>query len=367
MSAASDRDFIARAVRYGLIAIVLGLLVLVLLRVLRAALTPLAIAFVLAYVLDPLIDRFEARRVRRRVAVAVVAVLVGGGGAALTFLLLPRLIVEVSALAAALPSYLDELGRTALPELEARLGVELPATLGEALERVRSGEIPLPLESIAGVLRNVLAYLTGTAAAVVGLAVTPILAYYFLIEFDTAIAAIGAVVPPRHRPYVFDKARTVDRLISGFLRGQLLIAASLALLYATGFAVIGIEAAVGVGLVAGALSVIPYLGSAFALAAGAGLAALEFGWGGHLLAVVLWYAAVQAFEGLVLTPRIQGRRVGLHPAAVLVALLIGGDLFGFLGLLVAVPLAAVLRVFLAELLILYKHSTMFAEPDPPPA
>ena len=366
MSAASDRDFIARAIRYGLIGLALTVLFLVLLRVLRAALTPLALAFVIAYLLDPLIDRFEARRVPRKIAVAFLVLLVGGGVTALTFLLLPRLIGEVSALASALPSYLDELSRSALPQLEARLGIELPATVGEALTRLRSGEIPLPLEAVAGVLRNALSTLTGTASVLVGLAVTPILAYYLLVEFDTMIAALGTAVPPRHRVYVFEKVRMVDRLISGFLRGQLLIAASLALLYAVGFTAIGIDAAVGVGLVAGALSLIPYVGSAFALAAGAGLAALKFGLDGHLLAVGILYVAVQSFEGFVLTPRIQGRSVGLHPAAILIALLIGGDLFGFLGLIVAVPAAAVLRVFAAELMTAYRSSTLFTAEEAPP-
>ena len=110
------------------------------------------------------------------------------------------------------------------------------------------------------------------------------------------------------------------------MRGQLLVAACLGVLYAVGFSAIGIDLAIGVGLLAGAMAVIPYLGSIVALGTATVLCVLKFGFDGHLLAVVGWYAVVQNLEGFVLTPRIVGSSVGLHPAAVIVALLIGGDL-----------------------------------------
>ena len=149
----------------------------------------------------------------------------------------------------------------------------MPATFTEALGRVRSGEIPLPFDALAGVLKNTLSYLTGTAASLVGLLVIPILAYYLLAEFDHIVARIGSWVPPRHREYVDEKARTIDRLVSSFLRGQLLIAAVLGSLYALGFSIIGIDLAVSIGLIAGALSIIPYVGSGFALLCGRRLCA----------------------------------------------------------------------------------------------
>jgi predicted PurR-regulated permease PerM len=177
-------------------------------------------------------------------------------------------------------------------------------------------------------------------------------------------------VPPRHRDYVFDKARTVDRLVSGFLRGQLLVAASLGALYAIGFAIIGIDLALGVGIVAGVLALVPYLGNAVALSTATVLCILKFGFDWHLGAVLGWYAVCQSLEGFVLTPRIVGQSVGLHPAVVIVALLIGGDLFGFLGLLIAVPGAAVVKVFVDELGDAYRRSSLFDEsapvdPEPP--
>ena len=121
---------------------------------------------------------------------------------------------------------------------------------------------------------------------------------------------------------------------------------------------IGVDLAIGVGLLAGVLALVPYLGSAVALATASLLCVLEFGFGWHLVAVLGWYVAVQNLESFVLTPRIVGGSVGLHPAAVIVALLIGGDLFGFLGLLIAVPAAAVVKVFVDELLEVYRRSAL---------
>lgn len=362
----SDRDFLARSARRAVVGGVALAVVFALLWVLKAALTPLAAAFVIAYLLDPLIDRFEARGVRRSFAIFLLLGIVGVGMAAGALVLLPKLQAEVSALARNLPGYLDRLVTVVLPQLESRLGIQFPHTIDDVIARVKSGEIPLPLDAIRGVLAKAMSTLFGTVASLVGLLVIPILTYYLLVDFDAYVARLGQWIPPRQRSYVIGKVQTVDRLVSGFLRGQLLVATALGVLYAIGFAVIGIDLAIGVGIVAGALAVIPYLGSLIALSSASILCILQFGIDWHLGAVIGWYAVVQNFESFVLTPRIVGQSVGLHPAAVIVALLIGGDLFGFLGLLIAVPGAAIVKVFADELFATYRASSLFAEEDPTP-
>lgn len=362
----SDRDFLARSARRAVIGAVVFAVLFAVLYVLKAALTPLAAAFVVAYLLDPLIDRFEARGVRRNIAIFVLLGVVGLGLIGALLVLLPKLQAEVAALARNMPGYLERLATVVMPEIEARLGVELPHTFDDVIARVRSGEIPLPLESIRDLLSKTLSTVFGTFSSLIGLLVIPILAFYLLVDFDSYVARLGHWIPPRQRGYVVEKVRTVDRLVSGFLRGQLLVASALGVLYAVGFAVIGIDLAIGVGIVSGMLAVIPYLGSIIALASAAILCILQFGIDWHLGAVVGWYALVQNFESFVLTPRIVGQSVGLHPAAVIVALLIGGDLFGFLGLLIAVPAAAVVKVFADELFEIYRASSLFADEDPAP-
>lgn len=362
---AADRDFLARTARRAVVGIVVLAVVLGLLRVLEAALTPLAAAFVIAYLLDPFIDRFEARGVGRSVAIFFLLALFGGAVFAGLLVLLPKLQREIAGLAERMPGYLERLVTVVIPQIESRVGVQLPHTIEDVITRVRAGEIPLPLDSVRAVFTRTLGAVFGTVTSLVGLLVIPILAYYVLVEFDQLTARLARWIPPRQRGYVLEKAETVDRLVSGFLRGQLVVAASLGVLYAAGFAVIGVDLAVGVGLLAGTLALVPYLGNVVALGTASILVILEFGIDWHLGAVFGWYATVQMVEGFVLTPRIVGQSVGLHPAVVIVALLIGGDLFGFLGLLVAVPGAAVVKVFVDELLALYRSSSFFADEDPP--
>jgi predicted PurR-regulated permease PerM len=353
-----DRDFIVRVARWAIVAaLVVGALGATL-WVLKAALTPLAAAFVIAYLLDPLIDRFEARRVRRPFAIFLLLGLVGGGVVGLLLFVIPRLVREISALAEMMPVYLERFVGEVVPAIERRLGVELPKTIAAVLGELRGAELTV-LGTARDLLTGTLSTLTGTVGILVALLVIPILAYYLLVQFDEIVARLGRLVPPRHRDYVFAKVRTADGLVSGFLRGQVLVAACLGLLYAIGFSVIGIDLAIGVGLLAGAMAVIPYLGNVIALGSATILCVLKFGFDGHLLAVVGWYVVVQTLEGFVLTPRIVGSSVGLHPAAVIVALLIGGDLFGFLGLLIAVPAAAVVKVFADEALLAYRTSSLF--------
>lgn len=360
--ASSDEVFIHRAVRVGIIAGLVALVLLALLWLLKSALTPLAVAFVLAYLLDPLIDRFEARGVPRGLAIGTL--LLAAGAVVLAFLgfVIPVMQRELSSLAERAPGYIDALATQVLPRLEETLRVKLPHTLEEGIERLRQGDGTLPIEPLRELLSRVLGLFTGTLGTLVGLVLIPVIAYYFLLEFDHIKLRILHYVPLGYQDYVQGKAEQVDRLIAGFIRGQLLVALCLGILYSAGFLVIGIDLALVIGFAAGLLGIIPYVGNVVALVSASVLCVLEFGFGVHLAAVVGWYAAVQTLEGYVLTPRIVGRSLGLHPVTVIVALLIGGDLLGFLGLLIAVPAAAVISVFVTEILETYRASALYTGP-----
>lgn len=360
-----DRIFIERSVRVAIVAAIVVAVGFSLLYVLKAALTPLAAAFVLAYLFDPLIDRFEERRMKRGAAILLVLAVIGVGGVALLAGILPRVVAELAVLAQELPGYLERTLDVLIPRFEVTTGIRVPTTVAELAERIRSGELRLPLEAIRNLLQQGLTFLTGTVAGVIGLLIVPILAYYALVDFDRLKARALDLVPPRHRDYVVEKASTVDALVSGFLRGQLTIALILGVLYAVGFTVIGIDLAVGVGMVAGLMALIPYLGNIVAVSAASALCVLKFGVDLHLALVLGWYALVQSLEGWILTPRVIGHSVGLHPALVIVALLIGADLLGFIGLLVAVPMAAVAKVFLEEALSAYRESELFRDEAAP--
>ncbi len=225
----------------------------------------------------------------------------------------------------------------------------------------------MPLESLRRLIEQAVQGVTGTLGSLIGLVVIPVLTYYALIEFDNIKVWFLKLVPVPYQEAVETKVSMINVLVAGFIRGQLIVAVLLGILYAIGFSWIGIDMAIGIGMVAGMLGIIPYVGSAVALGLAAGLCLLQFGVDLHLLFVVGWYALIQTLEGLVLTPRIVGRSVGIHPVAVIVGLLIGGDLLGFLGLIVAVPATAIIQVFAKELLENYRSSALYSAATGPPS
>jgi predicted PurR-regulated permease PerM len=359
---AADRAFVQRALRLAIIGLAVAGAVLALLWLLAGALTPLAAAFVLAYLFDPLIDRFEARRVGRRLAIFLLLGLAGAALFAFAFFVVPRLQAEIVTLSSSLPGYLDRALERAAPAVESWFGTQVPHSLAEGLEALKAGGLQPILEGARGVLERSLGVVTGTVGALVGLLVIPVIAYYLLAEFDEIKRAILRLVPTAYQDRVAAQAAVVDALVSGFVRGQLLVCLLLGLLYGAGFAAIGVDLAVGIGCVSALLAIIPYVGGAFALGSAALLALLEWGIDVHLALVVGWYLLVQGLEGFVLTPRIVGGSIGMHPVTVIVALLIGGDLLGFLGLLVAVPLAAVVQVFLRDAHAAWVRSPLYSGP-----
>lgn len=355
-----DRAFLERAARLAVtaglaVAIVLGLLWL-----LKGALTPLVTAGVIAYLFDPVIDRFEERGVPRRGAILMLLVLIGAVLFGVAFVLVPAMQRDLTALSERLPGYLEQAMAAVGPGIEERFGIQLPGTLRELVASVRGGDLEIPVEAVRGLLERLGRGVTGTVGALVSLLIIPVLAYYLLVEFDRLRLAALDLVPRDHQELVAAQSARVDSLVAGFIRGQLTVCLVLGVLYALGFAVIGIDFAVVIGVVGGLLAIIPYVGGAVALGASAAVALLQYGFDVHLALVVGWYLLVQGLEGVVLTPRIVGGSLGMHPATVIVALLIGGDLLGFLGLLIAVPLAAVIQVFAGDLVRAYRRSPVYA-------
>jgi len=278
---------------------------------------------------------------------------------AVAFLLIPAMQRDVASLSERLPGYLDT-GLSALgPRIERQFGVALPHSVHEAIESIRSGEFQVPLEAARGLLEQLLRGVTGTVGALLALLIIPVLAYYLLVEFDRIRLGTLALVPRAYQAKVAAEAMRVDALIAGFIRGQLTVCLALCVLYALGFAAIGIELAILIGVTGGLLAIIPYVGGAVAFFSATAMALLQFGIGVQVALVVGWYLVVQALESFVLTPKIVGKSLGMHPVTVIVALMIGGDLLGFLGLLIAVPLAAVVQVFAQELTARYRASPFY--------
>jgi predicted PurR-regulated permease PerM len=333
---------------------------------LRDVLTPIFVAFSLAYILDPLVDRLEAWHIPRPAGIALV--LAGTLGAVALFLglVLPGIAADVAGVLRELPQQLAALWAKLMPWLEQR-GIEVPHSTTEWVERLNdlAGEAASTILAPAGnalgsLLGGTLSVLGSVAAALVVL----VLAVYLLNDFDRITAGLTELIPLRWRGTVTRYAGDIDQMLSDFLRGQLTVMTILAILYSATYALLGVRLAVPIGIIAGLLNFIPYLGSGFALVAGVLMSLLD-GWHlWQLVGVVLAYTAVQTLEGFVITPRIVGHTVGLSEIWVLVALFVGGELFGFLGVLLAVPAAAVAKIFVAPALQHYRRTALFRHAPP---
>lgn len=308
---------------------------------LAPVLTPFVAAALLAYVGDPLADRLQRLKLPRTLAVVAVFIITFLVLALLILLVGPLVRTQIGALFAALPDIAAQVERVWLPsvlgwlDMEGGSDVGIGAFLSRYSEMVGSwsGKVLLTVSKSGGAL----------AAAVLSLFLIPILTFYLLRDWDVIVARLGALVPSSQRDTVFRLARESDEVLSAFLRGQVLVMLALAGLYSLGLWLVDLKFAVAIGVVAGLVSFVPYLGFVFGIALALLTMALEPNiW--QLVGVFATFAIAQAIEGSVLTPKLVGDRIGLHPVMVIFAVAAGGQLFGFFGILLALPAAAVLSV-----------------------
>jgi predicted PurR-regulated permease PerM len=330
---------------------------------LRSVLTPLFLAFAIAYMLDPVIDRFEAAKIPRQAGIAIVLLGLLGAIAAFVALVLPVVASDVATVASELPGKISALITSADPWLTAH-GVHVPHTTTEWMERLGANANAVASSMLApagGILSSVVSGGFSVVGSVVAALVVPVLSIYLLNDFDRITAAVRGHLPRRYRRVVTEYAREIDGALSHFLRGQLTVMGIMAVLYGTAYSILGVRLALPIGIVSGTLSFIPYLGSAFALTSGLLMSLLGGFNPGQLFGVVVAYAIVQTLEGFVIAPRVMGKTVGLPEMWVLIALFVGGEVFGFLGVLLAVPTAAVIKIFLARAVDIYHESDLYLE------
>ena len=339
-------------------AVFAGLLAL--LYFLGPVLMPFAVSAGLAYVGDPFVDRLQ-RRMSRTLAVVVVFVALSAVFLPALVLLLPLLVDQVREFIAHVPDYLAWIQDKGLPAI----GVHLPAELqldAENLKRLAAENLP----QAGSLAREVFGTLSRSGGAfllfVANLLLIPVVTFYLLRDWDHLIAWIDSALPMRTRDTVRGLARESDFVLSGFLRGQLLVMLSLGALYSVGLWIAGVNFALLIGIGAGLVSFVPYLGFVAGLLA-ASIAVLAQGGGlGPLVAVLVVFGIGQVIESMLLTPWLVGDRIGLHPVAVIFAVMAGGQLFGFTGVLLALPAAAVLAVLLRHGMARWRQSDLYGQP-----
>ena len=347
------------AQRQTLLWIALAATAALLLWLLAPVLTPFVVAAVLAYALHPVAERLAARGLPRVLAVGLVEVLALTAAVAVLLLIVPVLAKEVPQLKAQVPALLDRLN-TGLTPLLARLGIHvaldvasIKAWLTQLLDANTEQWLSTALAS-ARIGGSVLLSLLGNAILV------PVVLFYLLMDWPHMVARLQRLVPPRMRDAVHGFFDECDAVLGQYLRGQLLVMLALAIFYAVGLALVGLELALPVGVFTGLAVAIPYVGFGLGLALALLTALLQFGGLTGVLLVAAVYGLGQLLESFVLTPRLVGERIGLGPLAVIFSLMAFGQLFGFVGVLVALPASAVALVALRRTHAAYLRSRLFS-------
>lgn len=330
-------------------------------------LTPFVLALMLAWLGDPLVDRLEATGRSRNTAVVMVFVLMVLLLALALLILVPMIERQIVTLIAALPQGQQWLMTIAIPWIEQKSGFELMGWLDpeRLIEWVRSH-----WQQAGGVATAFFGYVSRSGFAVVAwvinLVLLPILTFYFLRDWDKLVERVAALVPRNQIETVSRLARESNEVLGAFIRGQIVVMIALGVVYAAGLSLAGLNLGLLIGMIAGIISFIPYLGATTGIVL-AVVAALVQSQGVDLQLLVLVgvvFTVGQLLESYVLTPRIVGDKIGLHPVAVIFAVMAGGQLFGFLGMLLALPVAAIINVLLRYAHERYQQSELYAGHSP---
>jgi len=312
---------------------------------LSPVLMPFFLSALLAYLADPIVDKLEAKKLSRTLSVSIVFAVLFLVILLLLLVILPLLSAQIGALFQRLPDYLSVFQSTAVPWLNS-IGLPVDSfdinTLKQALTKYWS--------EVGQVAGGVFSYMTSSGVAVLqwlaNLVLVPVVTFYLLRDWDLIVARFRELLPRRHAAKFIELTLECDDMLAAFMRGQLMVMFALSTIYTIGLSMIGLELSLLVGIVAGVVSFVPYLG----LIVGIGLAGTAAFFQFHewlpIIMVILVFGVAQVVEGVVLTPRFVGERIGLHPVAVIFSVLAGGQLFGFAGVLLALPAAAVIMVLL---------------------
>ncbi len=329
----------------------------------RGILLPFVVGFAVAYLLDPLADKLEARKFPRWLAATVILLIFFVGVVGFFVALLPVLQVQLSGFTENLPRYLATLKPLVddiLGGLASSFGADLPASaddlVGVAVEK--------GLANAGNILVGFFTQGVAIFSLLTLLLISPVVAFFLLRDWDLIIARIDSLLPKAQAETIRLLARRIDNALSGFVHGQTMVALIMAALYAFGWSLAGLDYALVLGLLAGVLAFVPIVGAIFAMLIAMLLGFGQFGLDGAALAPVFGvFVIVQIIEGAVLTPRIIGGKVGLHPVWVLFAIFAGGEVMGFVGMLIALPVAAAVGVIVRFVIEKYLESDLHSGDD----
>ena len=335
-------------------AVILG--VCVVLYFSRRVVAPFFIAFALAYFLDPLVDRLGTFKV----LVLVLAFFFLALGSVI--LLVPILSMQAESLAKSIPTYVGTFQEWLRPVLDLISGLDsarIEEFLNEGLSRF--GELPMKALQFSGkVIWGSISNLFNIILMLANLVIIPVVMFYLLRDFDSINEKLFRLIPPRFQEKTKDIVLEIDQVLSRFVRGQLVVAGLMGVLYSAGLFLCDTPMSLSLGMMAGLVNLVPYLGLILGLVPSAIMTYIHTQEWLPVLGVAGVFAFVQAIEGFVITPRVVGENIGLHPVAVIFAVLLGGELFGITGMILGVPVVAVLNVLLSRGVVQYKASSLYS-------
>ena len=337
-----------------------------LLTLLAPVLMPFVLAAVLAYALHPLVERLHARRIPRWLGAGLAISLLSLVGLMVVLLIVPVITQQVPLLKEQVPALLERINEALLP-LAARAGLDLAIDVAQVRTWLRDLVSGHESELISGLLSSLRIGGSALAALLGNLILAPIVAYYLLLDWAGLVERSKRLIPPRWLDSVQSFLDETDEVLGQYLRGQLLVMGALAVLYTVGLALVGLKLALPIGVFTGLAVFVPYLGFGVGFILGVLAAVLQFQSLPGVAMVALVFTGVQVFESMYLTPRLLGERIGLHPIAVIFALMAFGHVFGFVGVLVALPASAVLLVAIRRAKRSYLASALYRDGAPVPA
>lgn len=336
-----------------------GMLVfLIAVYLLRSVLLPFVAGMAVAYLLDPICDRLENWGLSRTLATVLVTVVFLIVLVISLLLLVPALAGQIAHFLERAPDYIEAL-RGQVTKLLAMIESRVDPAMVERIQAAIAGSTDQLATWLTGLLGRLVTGGVAFANLLSLAVITPVVAFYLLRDWDRIVARMDTWLPRDHADVIREQVRAVDETLAGFLRGQGAVCLLLAVFYALGLTIAGLDFGLVVGLIAGLLSFIPYVGSIVGLLLSVGLAVFQFdNWGSVAIIAGIFFAG-QMLEGNLLTPKLVGEKVGLHPVWVIFGILAGGALFGFVGVLLAVPVAAIAGVGVRFGLDRYLDSTYY--------
>lgn len=322
-------------------------------------LAPFLAAGILAYIFNPVVNRMAARGISRTLGSVLAVLMLMIAVALLLMIILPLFYKEIAQLTQLIPNFLDQAKNNLVPWINAKIGVEINLDPSSVRQFIQDN-----LSDASGIAKRIFSSVGTGGLAVVGalvnLGLIPVVFFYVVRDWPMMISRVDAMIPRRFHQGISDIAIEIDAVLSEFLRGQLLVMLIMSAFYVTGLWAVGLKFALPVGLITGLMVFIPYLGVGLGMLLGTIAAVMQYD--NMMVGVALVWAIFgvgQIIESFLVTPKFVGERIGLHPVAVIFALLAFGQVFGFFGILLALPASAAILVGLRHLQLRYQRSSLF--------